>query len=55
MSFRAILAALALAGAAVIAAGAAGPGYFYHTSPTASQGPTYFVHGSQGPTYFMHG
>ncbi len=44
MLIRAILAALALAGAAVIAAGAAGPGTFYHASPTAAQGPTYFYH-----------
>jgi hypothetical protein len=45
MLLRVILAALALAGAAAIAAGATGPGYLYHGSPTASQGPTYFLHG----------
>ena len=45
MLLRVILAALALAGAAVIAAGTGGPGFFYHGSPTASQGPTNFMHG----------
>jgi hypothetical protein len=44
MFLRVILAALALAGAAAIAAGATGPGYFVHSSPTASQGPAVYYH-----------